>query len=381
MQFANLVMELLKQGKESGTKPGAELLGAVIRSSRHLLQLWNQLFMCDAVLYRRYESPDGSFAVTQVIVLQTLCEEVLRNLHDGGLGGHFGIDKTLTRLKEHFYWLGHHNDVRDCCQKCGSCASLKSPAPNARAPLQSVKVGHPLQLVVMDIAGPFPELPAGNAHIVIVADYFTRWLEAYLILNQEAVTVAKKLTDEGFFTSFHLNSYVHVYQGRNFDSEVIAEVCKLLGVKKTRITPYYPQSDGLVERFHHTLLDMLSTAALKHPCDWESHTWRLCLAYNSNVQLTTGYAWMFGCQVLMPTDLMYGSPTLQPVTVLDYVTDLRSNLELAYQHVHERMGHRLERRKELYNQKVYGDPFQPGALVWLHHPAVPHGRSRKLHCP
>ena len=52
--------------------------------------------------------------------------------------------------------------------------------------------------------------------------------------------------------------------------------------------PYHPQSDGLVERFNRTLLDMLATAAREQPFDWESQLWRLCLAYNTSTHQTTG---------------------------------------------------------------------------------------------
>lgn len=72
----------------------------------------------------------------------------------------------------------------------------KTPAPKNRAGLQSVKTGYPMQLVAVDILGPFPESEMGNSYILTVADYFTRWMEAYPIPNQEARTVAKKITEE-----------------------------------------------------------------------------------------------------------------------------------------------------------------------------------------
>ena len=40
-----------------------------------------------------------------------------------------------------------------------------------------------------------------------------------------------------------------------------------------------------------------------------------------------------------------------------------------------------KRQKALYDERVHGKPFSPGDLVWLHSPAVPRGRSRKLHHP
>ena len=164
------------------------------------------------MLCRRFETSEGTSAVTQTIIPEALREEMLTDLHEGALGGHLGIDKTLACLKNRFYWPGHYNDVRDWCQKCGICAARKSPAPKAHAPLTSIKVGHPMQLVAMDIV------------------------------------------------VFSPPEQLHSDQGRNFESDVIAEVCRLLGVTKTRTTPYRPQSYGLVERFNHTLLDMLATA-------------------------------------------------------------------------------------------------------------------------
>ena len=182
-----------------GKEPNANELGSLSRSSRRLLQIWDQLTVRNGVLCRRFETSEGTSAVTQTIIPEALREEVLTDLHEGILGGHLGIDKTLARLKNRFYWPGHYNDVCDWCQKCGICAARKSPSPKAHAPLTSIKVGYPMQLVAMDIVAPFPESPAGNTHILVVADYFTRWTEAYPIPNQKATTVASKLTDEVFF--------------------------------------------------------------------------------------------------------------------------------------------------------------------------------------
>ena len=310
-QLADPLLGALLRGKEAGDKPSVEQLGAASRASRRLLQLWDQLVVKEGILCRRFKSPDGSSAALQIVVPPTLREEVLTDLHEGALGGHLGIDKTLCHLQERFYWPGYHNDDHDWCSTCGVCASRKDPSPKAKAPLTNILTGYPLQMVAMDIVGPFPESVAGNTYVLVVGDYFTRWMEAYPI---PTTTVAKKLVNE-FFLRYSPSEQHHSEQGRNFESAVIAEICKLLGVVKSRTTPYHPQSDGLIERFNRTLLDMLAKAVKEHPFDWEDHLQRLCL---TSVNQTTGYSpfyLMFGRQVRMPVDLMYGSPGSSTATV------------------------------------------------------------------
>ena len=111
-------------------------------------------------------------------------------------------------------------------------------------------------------------------------------MEAYPIPNQEATTVATKLINE-LFCRFSIPEQLHYDQGRQFESEIIAQVCKLLKIEKTRTTPYHPQSDGVIERFNRTLLQMLSTCTDQHPFDWEEHLPKLCMAYNTSTDLSS----------------------------------------------------------------------------------------------
>ena len=120
------------------------------------LQL-TQLQLKEGILYRQFESQDGSSSRLQLIVLKGLREEVLKQLHEGPVGSHFGEDKTLHRLWEWFYWQGHQKDVASWCRTCKDCAARKGPAPKRRAPLTPIKVGSPLQMVAMDFLGPFVE--------------------------------------------------------------------------------------------------------------------------------------------------------------------------------------------------------------------------------
>ena len=171
--------------------------------------------------------------------------------------------------------------------------------------------GFPLENVAVDILGPLPVTEKGNKYILVVTDYFTRWVETYPMPNQEVSTVAQTLVDE-FFCRFSSPTQLHSdqgRQGRQFQSSLIQNICKLLNIRKVRTTLYHPAGDGLVERFNRTLLHMLSTTVQDHNT-WENRICPVCMAYNSSTQTTTGFSpfyLMFGRQPRLPIDLTYGS--------------------------------------------------------------------------
>ena len=107
-------------------------------------------------------------------------------------------------------------------------------------------------------------------------------MEAFAIPNQEASTVANKLVDE-VFMRFGIPTQLHSDQGRQFESHLMTEICKLLGIQKSRTTPYHPQSDGMVERFNRTLLSMLAAHCKENPWNWEEQIRKVCFAYNPSV--------------------------------------------------------------------------------------------------
>ena len=195
--------------------------------------------------------------------------------------------------------------------------------------------------------------------------------------------MARKLVDE-MFCRFSPPEQLHSDQGRQFESELVKEVCKLLEIRKTHTTPYHPQCNGIVERFNRTLLGMLATTVDSYPSSWEQNIRRVCLAYNSSVHASTGFSpffLMFGRQVKLPVDLMYGTTLGKESAVMEYVKNLKDGLLEAYALVRDRCETEHKRQKSIYDRKVHGEPYSEGDLVWLYTPAVPSGQSRKLHRP
>ena len=144
--------------------------------------------------------------------------------HDTLLGGHLGINKTIHKIKQIFHWYRLGDTVRAHIRKCSICCSNNQPHKKLRAALGNYRVGHPLDRIALDILGPLPTTNRGNAYILVVADYFTRWVEAYPLADQQASTTATKLVYE-FISRLGAPLEIHTDQGRNFESNIFKEVC------------------------------------------------------------------------------------------------------------------------------------------------------------
>ena len=271
---------------------------------------WDRLSLRSGALCRRWESETGDEVRWQFVIPSNLRKDILHELHTKETAGHLGVNKTLEMVKDRFYWPGCTKDVKDWCLACDLCASRERPTQIPRAPLRTCNVGAPLERVALDILGPLPDSDRGNKYILIIGDYFSKWTEAYAIPNQEATTVARVLVEE-FVARFGIPRQIHSDQGKNFESKVFQEMCKSLGMDKTKTTPLHPQSDGMVERFNRTIEEMLSKFVAEDQRDWDSHLPILMMAYRSAVHETTSFTpceLMFGRQIDLPIDLQLGRP-------------------------------------------------------------------------
>ncbi|GFW54026.1 retrovirus-related Pol polyprotein from transposon 412 [Trichonephila clavipes] len=89
--------------------------------------LWDSLHLRNGVLYRKCESDDGKTFRWQLILPKTRVSSGFKELHGSPTGGHFGVMKTLQKVRERFYWNNVRSDVEKCCRICDPCAARKGP--------------------------------------------------------------------------------------------------------------------------------------------------------------------------------------------------------------------------------------------------------------
>ena len=73
---------------------------------------------------------------------------------------------------------------------------------------------------------------------LVVTDHFTRYAQAYVTRTQTAQTTARTLWDK-FIGHYVLPGKILLDQGHNFESQLVADLCKLMGVQKIQTSPYH----------------------------------------------------------------------------------------------------------------------------------------------
>ncbi len=375
------IQPVVRWKEEGEARPPWQVVAPYSETTKAYWSQWESLLLESGVLYRLWETPAGERSIKQLVVPKEIRMELLQHLHSSPTAGHLGVNKTLGRVRERFYWVQCSKDVRTFCRNCDLCSSRRGPKSKPRAPLEKYNVGAPMERLAIDVLGPLPTSEAGNKYLLIAADYFTKWVEAYPLPCQEAVVVAEALVNN-FVCRFGVPLIIHSDQGRNFESQVFTEMCRLLGVNKTRTTPLHPQSDGMVERFNRTIEDQLSKFVDSNQRDWDTHIPLLLMAYRTAIHETTGCSpaqLMMGRDLRLPIDLLIGRPEEEVSHHrTTYAEDLQARLERVHSFARTHMQLRSDSMKERYDSTSNCDRLEMGDPVWLHCPQRKKGVSPKL---
>ena len=141
-------------------------------------------------------------------------------------------------------------DIQLYCQQCTTCQQAKLPNPG-RAPLCNIPIGKPWEMLAADILE-VPVSRKNHRYLLVIMDYFTKWVEAVPLHDQTAASITKAITK--ICSTFGIPSILHSDQGRNFESHMLRQMLQAFGIKKSRTTAYHPQCDGMVEQFNRSLL-------------------------------------------------------------------------------------------------------------------------------
>ena len=155
--------------KVKGVKPTSSEMITMSPTSRHYWMLWDILEIRNGILFKQFHRKDDTGSHIQYVVPKSLKHDVMHQMHGSLLSGHFGCKKTKEKTVQRFYWHNLKEDIMLHIRKCDICEADKRPSKMPRAPMGTIGVGAPLDVIAMDYLGSTssyatrkPPYPANN---------------------------------------------------------------------------------------------------------------------------------------------------------------------------------------------------------------------------
>jgi hypothetical protein len=242
------------------------------------------------------------------------------------------------------------------------------PQPRIRTPMGHLITEQPLSVLSIDFTL-LERSSDGKENVLVMTDVFTKFSLAVSTKDQKASTVAKVLVKE-WFQKYGTPERIHSDQGRDFESAIIQELCRIYGVKKSRTTPYHPQGNAQCKRFNRTLHDLLKSLPPQKKRRWAEYLPELLYAYNFTPHGTTGYSpyhLLFGRSPRLPVDLLLGQEEDEPQkqSANEWLTKHQTRLRYAWEKAGEHIRESAEKRKQRNDSKVYARDIKVAELVYL----------------
>lgn len=177
---------------------------------------------------------------------------------------HPGVRPTFRLVSQRFVWPGMQKDCREWVRSCLKCQRSKIThhvqAPIGDFPDTTARFAH----VHLDVVGPLPP-SNGQRYLLTMIDRYTRWPEAVPVDNITADTLASAFAST-WLARFGCPLHITTDRGRQFESDLFAQLAKFCGYTHHKTTSYHPASNGMIERWHRSL----KAALMCHEETWTS---------------------------------------------------------------------------------------------------------------
>ena len=321
-----------------------------------------------------HHSSDGmDDSVVRVVVPLCRRQQVLRLAHSSPIAGHFGVKKTHAKISLHFVWPGLWTQVKEYVRSCVGC-QLAAKQHKARAPLQPLPcVGEPFHKVAFDLVGPLPRTPSGNKYLLTAMCLYTKFPHAVPLKKVDNVSVLEAMME--IFSLYGMPEELLTDQGSVFTSKLTILMCKTFGITKLRTSPYHPQSDGALERWHACLKGMVKRSDGKL-CEWDKQLKYILFAYRDTPHCVTGFSpfsLMFGRDVRGPLHFLKNSWLEGEVDVClvgDWLASVKAKMWEMSEIVSDREVKAKASMKSYYDRSASVKTFKEGDMVLMKKPIM-----------
>lgn len=213
-------------------------------------------------------------------------KEIIQQKHDVA---HFGFEKTLASIKQHYIWPKMNEQIRKYCRECYRCQVSKARNSNVTPPLGSQKpVEYPWQFVTLDYIGPLPASGRNRCTCLLVAtDVFSK----FVLVQPFREATAGPLTEfveNMIFRLFGVPEIILTDNGTQFISRTFKELLQNYHVNHWLTPAYHPQVNN-TERVNRVITTTIRATLKKNHKHWADDVQSIANAIRTAVHESTKY--------------------------------------------------------------------------------------------
>lgn len=220
---------------------------------------------------------------------------------------HQGSNATIRLISSRYVWPGMRAEIRKWCRFCQICQANKITR-HTKSPLGSIPNLGKFKVLHIDLVGPLPSIK-NKRFILTMIDRDTSWTEVVPLNDITSESVIKALTKE-WISRFGVPEIIVSDNGRQFISEVFSNFCESFGIEHRHTTPYHPQCNGKVERFHRSLKNALRSQGTNAERNWLENLPLIMLGIRNAVgedsELSPSQT-IYGTTIRLPGDIVLPS--------------------------------------------------------------------------
>jgi len=233
--------------------------------------------------------------VKQLVIPRSLRERILQEYHDQN--SHVGTDKMYESIRNKYFWINMYSDVHLWTKSCLACQAGK-PGKQTKAPLKSLQIESTIfERFHIDHLS----LPTSNGYkyVLVVVSAFSLYCILLPCYTTSAEETAKLLFDNVFMV-YGCKSILSD-RGAGFMSKLLAELCRLLGIKQIRTSARHPCTNSRCEKFNANILNALRTHCEGYK-DWPSLLSTIAYSFRTTVLTHVDMSSTVLCLDLSPED-------------------------------------------------------------------------------
>lgn len=277
---------------------------------------------------------------------------------------HQGFTKTISRLRQYYFWPNMDQDVRNYVRKCEICRSAKAPNVCLRPPMGQMKqASEPFEFLTLDFVGPLPRSRTGMDNLLVVTDVFSKFSILKPMRNQKAENLCKFVENE-IFLVYGVPRVCLNDNGPCFKSQAWKKLLSKYNVRLYLIANYFPEVNN-TERVNRVIGDCLRSLIDDDHTTWESNIPKIQWSMNTAVHETSKFT---------PFKIVFGRNN--KVSGDQYVSeDLNESIDKSTEHRFDKMNRireivlanlktAYEKNKCRYDLRKIARKFAPGEIVF-----------------